>query len=327
MTTEDDRPSDTGLADPPVAAPGRPTAVRLGVWSDGRPTVGLVTPSALYVALPGIGLGQTGREAWHRIASPQAAGSRDLALAIGPSRGTIAWSDTGGVRAVGMTRTPGGAAGLALDEPRTIVPAVGTDQPRYPLVALDADGVTLDLVWTSDRRTLRRGVIRQWQPEVTVSDLAGLCERGERLRSLDVALATDRSAWLMVLTDRGRVLLSHWNLMIDDLSAWVVVESPVDLAAAAIVQLAAGPTIIAGTPAGHLISVDAPSAHAGRGEWRSVDRPVEVPTAPVRSLAAASAGDVAWLAVVEEHATWLARLDRMDEIATVGQRRELWLGA
>jgi hypothetical protein len=319
----------SGVVDGPGEAPGRPTAVRLAVWPDGESTIGVVTATGIYATHLGITAAPGARAGWRRIATPPAPTSRDVSIVTGTDAGVILWTDADGLYLCGIGRVPHGSAGTGLPrtEPRLIVPIRSNEQPRYPLAALGTDAAAVDVLWTVDRRTLWRGLLRPWLPAVEVVPVPPVCPPPERLTCLDVAQESDRSAWLVALTDRGRVLVSHWSLAIDDIGTWTEAPAPVDIVAAAIVALPAGPTVVACTPAGYLLSLDARRASAGNGRWRSVDRPTELPApGSVHSLAAAASADIGWLAVSDGSATWTARLDRWDEVAVLSAARVLWLG-
>jgi hypothetical protein len=291
-----------------VELPGQPAVVRLGVWPDGQVTTVVISATGIYVT----NTARTARPGtpavWRRIATPMASSSRDAALVFESGSATILWSDTDGVYACDLMRP----------EPRLLIPC---SQPRYPLAAFAWDQGSLDVLWTAGQETLCHSVVRAGLPAPEPTEVSFA---GQRLKCLDVALEDNHRTWLTMFTDQGRLLVARWDVMIDDMSAWTEIAPPTDVVAVSIVQLAGRPMVLACTPAGHLLCVDARRAIAGEITWRTVDRPTGLP-APrgAYALSAASSADVAWLAVAEQTGTWLGRLALRGDVPVIGAPHRL----
>ncbi|GAA1740282.1 hypothetical protein [Luedemannella helvata] len=294
-------------------SPGQPTTVRLGIWPDGQATTIVVSATGVFAT-------HTARTArpgtpavWRRIATPAASSSRDATLVFRAGSATALWSDTDGVHGRDLTH----------GESRLLVPC---EQPRYPLAALADDLGDLDILWTTSRDTLRHSLVRDGLPTHEPADVPFPHRPGERLRCLDVVRHGEHRASLVILTDQGRLLVARWDLKLDDISSWVEIPSPTDVTAAAIVRLADRPTVVACTPVGYLLCVDALAALAGEITWRTIDRPSVLPAAGrTYALSAASGADTAWLAMAEQSGTWLARLALRGDVPVLGAPHRLQL--
>jgi hypothetical protein len=224
---------------------GTPTAVRIAAWPDGVLLVVAMGATGFFAASIDPTQAVATAPNWHRVASPQAALSRDAAVIVHGEEATVVWSDADGVFASAVRR-PG--TRLAIEPARRIVPAHGDDQPRYPLAALPADQDSIDVFWTADRQRLWRSTLRPWSTDAAPLELPAFCQPGERARRLDAALVGTDAAWLVALTDRHRLLVSRWSLTRDDLASWVALPHATTILDVAI----GGPAVYAWTGKGSL---------------------------------------------------------------------------
>jgi hypothetical protein len=316
-----DRPARSGLLPDPGSAvpegpartaPGTPTVLRVGVGAGNRPLVAAVSHSGIFVTAPS----GPGPVTWRRVATPTAPGSRDVALAPDPG-GLVAYSSEEGVvaRALSCMDAPATGSGIRLGEARVLVPTVG-EQARYPLLAARPDDMSVELLWTADRRQLRRALLRAWLPGVTADAVPSPCGPQERLAGLHLARGDADPAWVLAVTDRGRLLVARWEIALESVGGWRPLDPPVPVATATIALLAGTPVVLAGTAAGHLISADA--RVAGSGSWHSVEAPADLPVpAPLRLLAATGGEETGWL-VAGGDQPWLSPLRLVDDRVVAG---------
>ncbi|MEV6527256.1 hypothetical protein AB0M43_35535 [Longispora sp. NPDC051575] len=313
-------PTTGPVETPSSRRPGPATAVRLAVWPDGSPLLAAVTDQGVFLGV----VNGSGAPAWLGVATPTAPNSRDVAIVVDDVRGSVSWSDSGGVHTRRLARMGyggGGADTVALSGPQVLVPA---REPRYPLVVRFGTG-GLDVLWAADRSHLRRSLVSDWAPDAVDAPAPQPGDLG-RLTAMDLADGDGRTAWLAALTDRGHLLVSRWDLPLDDLAQWTAVPTPVQLVGVAVAARPGGAVVLGCTAAGHLLAVDARSAHGGTGRWRTVSPPDGVgPLTTATGLAAGSAGAGAWLAVLGTPAGWLAPVRFGDDEVLLGAGRPLGL--
>jgi hypothetical protein len=315
-----------GFPDAPGESTGTPTAMRVAVGPAGAALVVVATRAGVFAALADAGSGDVGPARWRRVASPEAPASRDVAVAGSGGRALVAWSDRDGVHLRTASRGAGAVPGpMHLGDSRHVIATAGEEQARYPLALLGADPGALDVLWTADRRQLRRSLVREWLPSAAPAEVPAACEPGERLRSLDIALEAERQAWLVALTDRGRLLLSRWDLATDGIEPWRALSPPAAVSTAAVAVFRAYPTVLVSTLDGHLLSLDARRAWSGHEVWRSVDPPPGAPreSAAPQAVAVGGAGGEGWLAVAAGDHGWVAPLVEYQEFPIFGRARPL----
>lgn len=331
------------------ADPGPPTAVALGVWPDGTPLPALLSLDGVFVStdfhVPAAG-------SWHRLAGPRAPLTRDLAVAVAPDpepgadrdEGRLAWTDGQGIRTVAVSRRrtrprPGTGAGpgfgpIAVTAPAPVpsqstllVPVLGGGEPRFPLAAVSAGSGLLDVLWTTDRRTLLHSAARSRFPADPAVEVPVGLTGPERLRALGAVAESPRTAWLACLTDQGRVLAAGWDLAFGEFGRWAELPAPVpDLVAIAAVCVSSAPVLLAATGQGHLIGTDLRSAARGDGDWSSVTMPGGWRPGPLRALAAASGGGRTWIAVLCDDGAWLVPLGMRGDYLSCGPAFALRVG-
>jgi hypothetical protein len=309
--------------------PGRPTTIRLGAGPDGRPVVAAISPSGVFVTSPDGSLSPV-PVSWRRVATPHAPTSRDVSTVLGGGRDLIVVSTELGltVRSLSCVDTDTTPSGVRVGEPQLLVPA-GGEEPRYPLVALAPDDSSVEVLWTADRRRLRRALIRDWLPGVASGTVSSPCGPRERLTALHLAGGSPGPAWLLAITDEGTPQVARWEVELESVGPWHPLHPPVPIAAASIVLLDGVPIALAGNDDGHLISTEVGAAGGVRESWHSVDAPAELPhPGPIRLLAAAGSGPGAsgWLAVSGTNRSWLAPLRRVDDRVVAGPRGVLLPG-
>jgi hypothetical protein len=201
-------------------------------------------------------------------------------------------------------------------------------QARYPLAALTSAPGWVDVLWTTDRTSVSVTQLRPWEAPSSGPPAPPPCEAPERLTRLDLALETERTAWLVCLTDRSRVLLAGWDLSVGSHGHWQTLNPPGDgLASITVTSLSGTPVIIALTVSGNLLGASVRDALAGRGGWHSIDRPAELrgPSA-ARIISAAGTGTAGWLAAAGHDAAWLIPLERDGSVVRCGPAAPVWLG-
>ncbi|MGW3283126.1 hypothetical protein ACWDR3_00610 [Streptomyces sp. NPDC001002] len=262
-------------------------------------------------------------QAWHRLDTSAADGAHDVSLAVTGTEGALSWSAPDGLRVVRLTRG-------SLDQPsparpgplrRHAAPAVAS--AGAPLTALLADG-ELDLLWSPDRHTVLRLDERpglpahpEPRPELTL--------RGERLKTLDVALESPKTAWLAATTERGALLLARWDLVYDVHDPWTHPRCPLPTVSRAVVTNVSGvPVVLATSGGGRLLACDARDAAADQADWEPVDAPARTPVpSAIEVLAAADCQGAAWLAVATHGHLWSAPLRRTGRRITCGEAVEV----
>ena len=177
----------------------------------------------------------------------------------------------------------------------------------------------LTVFWTTDRARLLRTESKSWLSTPSTTEVASPATPRERLIGLDVLTGETATSWLVAVTEKGRVLLAAWDVRLDELGTWRDVSPSTSVRAAGIGMLVAGPSVVAATPSGHLLTLDVRRAVAGDPVWHSAVRPADGPApAPVHALAVASGGDLAALTVACDEGAWWARLSRGDDLTEVG---------
>lgn len=283
------------------------------VWADG-------SVSVLVLGMDGLTLATfdtpvcAGVATWHRIAAPQAPVSRAaIMVPVGPATSTIIWTDNSGLWSRPVRRTSGGT--IEIGDAR-IVDNPEAGQARYPIAALAVDGREIDMFWTVDRRQLLVST-RNGLGYLERRSVPSPCQATERLAVLDCAVASGATAWVAALTDRGRILLTRWDIGSGELDGWRVLSCPVaDPRALTIVTLPAGTSLMVSNSRDPIGCADAAAAYAGAAVWSDLN-----PSRPRRwtglsSLAASSRGDVAWAVATVDGCLQLIRLQRYDETTT-----------
>lgn len=269
--------------EPPFAAPD---VLRLAALPDGRLIIVGLGGAGVLAAFADVRSGRPAAPAWRSVAAPQSPRSRDVAVTVRGRQATVVWSDAGGVYA----RDADPAADRPAAAARLVVPAPGDVPVRHPIGALAVDDSSLDVFWSRNRQVLRRSTWRSWAADSSELELPGCCAPGEGVSRMDVGRDGADLAWLTVRTDRGRVLVSRWDVGRDDIASWV----PVPLPGNAVDAAAAGAGVIMAMRDGRLLTVDAPAVFARRpAEPREVGRLGSRPA----SLATASIGTATWLVV------------------------------
>ena len=292
------------------------------VWPDGTVTIIMLTFDGLLITHRGTPI-RTGEADWHVLAGPAAPLSRGAALTqISPDQAVVVWSDHTGIWT--STIGSGQAAGAVWATEPKLLDQPEHGEPRYPVAALPVAGNEPDVFWTSDRHTLF----------VTTSRAAGTsrrrqvtspCADGERMSVLVSAGASDHTAWLGCLTDRGRILIARWDLQAADHGGWHLVPAAAEsLACLTIASLAGGTSLLAMSTGGTVFTSDASAAYAGQPDWRRLRLPADLPSMRgVRSLSASACGDVGWATVTSPAGLWLLRLQRYGESAEFTEKVEI----
>jgi hypothetical protein len=245
------------------------------------------------VGTAGVFVSMTGEPAWRRVAMPSVPTSRDVAIA----GDRIVWTAGNGVFA---RRLP--ALG---EEQRIASPDRG--EPRYPLVAVCTEPETVDVLWTADRARLVHSVLGSRAAVAEPPE----APPGDRLTAL-AAAAGDGAFWLAARTEDGTVSVTRWDPLAGRVDGWRTLEPPVPVA---VVTIVPGPTVLGFTADGRLI------AATGAGPWHGVDLPPGVPHSHRAPQTIASAGGR--LLVADGSTTWLATLDRSDDVSTLSDVRIL----
>lgn len=283
------------------------------VWPDGVVTMTVLSLDGLDLATVRPSSAGSG-VAWHQIATPNAPLSRSAILAgVTEARAAVFWTDNSGLWSRPLRRRGLGETECA---DARIVDTPDNGQARYPMSALAVDGREIDVFWTVDRREIQVST-RTSLGTIERRLVPSPCESGERLSSLDCAVASETTAWLVAASDRGRLFTARWDVPGGDHDGWRQVHTPYSgVTAMTVVMLSAGPSILVGDPHGEIATIDAAGAYAGSGYWR----PVKVPTpssnlAGLTSLAASSHGDVAFAVATTAKQVHLIRLQRYEEVA------------
>lgn len=294
---------------------GAPVALALGAWPDGNVTLAALSAGGVFLS-QSADLADDG--AWRRIAEPQAALSRGLALTMTGHRARLAWSDTDGVHVSTLLRSGSARAGeVSVGPPRTVsVPE--HLQPRFPLAAVAGDAETLDLFWSVDQVRLFRTTAHTADLGARqLLELAPACLPGERLRALTACRTGQKAGWLAGVTDRGRVLAAHWDLVYDLHGPWHVLEVPITgVVSIAVVRVQNRPMAIVAGPRGELLNANLELAVSARSAWHWLEPPAGVPTGRITAIRAepgpngpwlaAATADRIWLTVLRDHVKWLA---------------------
>jgi hypothetical protein len=283
------------------------------VWADGGVSV-------LVLGMDGLALTpletpiRGGPVTWHAIATPNAPVSRAAIMArVTSATSTIIWTDNSGLWSRPVRRSTPGRS-VEIGDAR-IIDTPDAGQARYPIAALAVDGREIDMFWTADRRELLVST-RNGLGEIERRTVPSPCEPPERLAALDCAVASETTAWIAVLTDRGRLLLARWDIPSGEQDGWRVVICPVSgLTAMTVVMLSAGASIIVSDSHGEIGSADAATAYAGSAHWRNLALPTSSGNLTgLSSLAASSHGDLAWAVATTDDSVHLIRLQRYAEV-------------
>lgn len=328
----DDTPEPAGPAadGAPVEEPGAPSALRVCVWPDGMPAAAVVTMRGVFV-LTDASVPAKGR--WRRAATVRSPLSRDVALTANADRAEVVWTDYTGLHARSLRRSAAGP--LSLGGPRLLGAPPAGEQARYPLAALSCGADTLSVVWSSDRRALFLTEERSWLPASETAPLAVAASAGERLTGLDACAETERTAWLACRTDRGRILVTRWDLTVADLGRWRPLDPPAVPVATAVMCLDGAPVLIAATAAGDLLSLDVRTVAGGDAAWHSIDRPERVRQAPPARIIAAgaplpqpgAAAQPGWLTLAGHAGVQAMPVTRRGDIVECGAPIDVWTGA
>jgi len=315
--------STGGAQSGPAEEPGLPTALHVALGPGGRPVLAAVTMQGVFVVDGVQAYGQ-----WRRVATVRAPLSRDVALALETAPGRVLWTDHDGVRVRTLRRD---GVRTVLGEPRVLaVPREG-EQARYPMAALAHPDGDLSVLWTSDRLSLTLTEDRGWATRTRVGQVPVPCTAGERLDGLHWCLQTRQTGWLLGRTDRGRLLAARWDVTMDEAGQWHDLEPPTALVAAALAGFGGAVFAVAVTPHGDLLSLDVHAGVGGRGEWHSIDRPVQVSaTPPPRVLAAAARRGrpdlPGWLVLAGPGGVWAMPVTRSGDILHCGAPANIWTG-
>lgn len=256
-----------------------------------------------------IGILAAGAEevAWRRLASPRSAFARDVVLRRSKDHVIALWSDHDGVSG----RTIFDDGDLQMGPVVMMLSATGGDEIRYPLTALPRHGTDqVELFWTHDRSTLQRTTCRPGEAGEPVA-LPPPCVGREKLQSLD-AVEAGGVAWLAALTDRGRIVVSRWDLDVDLHNSWHSAAPPVTgLCGAALVPREVGPpTLITLARDGRLLTLDLAADGNPEGDWRTVVVGTVDTGLQYDSLSAVDDGDAVALVAAAGGGVWLWRYER-----------------
>jgi hypothetical protein len=312
------------------ADPGVPSTIRLAVWPDGGLITAVVATTGIFVSggTPG------GWPGWRRVATPPAALSRDVAVAVrggsdpeAVKDAILVWSERTGVFRRRIRRD---GAGLVLDRPEVVAaPSAGSGEPRNPVAVAHWPDGSLDVLWSTDRITMQHQVIRPGLPDRTAAPMPSACATGDHLRDAAAIPHGEHSAWLLAHTARGTVLLQEWDLSLGDPPPWRAVAVPEPFSAVTVVQVGARCRLVGATADGDLWEVDAAAALNGTPSWAPL-APSTLPPATGRVhavCAASAAGRHGVLAVLGVASSWTARIGRDgDGRVRLGQPRPWLLG-
>lgn len=263
---------------------------------------------------------------WLALDRPRAPLSRDVALAVNGGHAHVVWSDQDGLCHATLLRGDLRQPGLLeVGATNRVGPATGASV-SYPVAAyVDEDG-TLDLFWTPDRVELRRLTVRQGLGSGYAQTLPTVGPAGAkvRLRALDLAPESAKTAWLTCATDRGGIALARWDLGQDVHTSWHEVQLPVPhLSGAALVRIGEVPMLLIARPDGRILAADARTAHENKAVWRQVEVPAATQGRPVQAIAAADGGGRAWLAAAGAGRLWFAPLRLRDGRLMCGEVRDM----
>jgi len=281
----------------PSAGPTHPAEpavlVRAVPAGPDRIVVGAGSSAGLYVTLCDFGAPLVGE--WRSLASPQSPLSRDLVLIPDGHGAKAVWTDKTGVHESSIQFDPAASSptqGWHIGSSSLLLQG-GTNQPRYPLLcSASHGGDVLDIVTTSDRQTLTRVTVhRRGAPSRPVL-LPPPCHGQERLVALDMARSSDRDARLVALTDRSRVLISKWDVDVDQYSSWSSAVAPVSgFAAVTLLHCGDRLTLFTASSQGRVFCVDIAGTTADSWPWRSLGSPLKATgQARCTSLASVSCG-------------------------------------
>ncbi|MGX6603194.1 hypothetical protein ACWKSP_13790 [Micromonosporaceae bacterium Da 78-11] len=283
---------------PPVAAA---SALRLAAWPDGMLLVVARADAGVFGAV--VDPRALRPPVWQLLATPPGRGSGDVAVTVDGEQATIVWAEAGVGYAAALHRR---GTTLTAGPARVVVEPHDGLTVGDPIAALAVDDSSLDVIWSADSRRLRRSTWRTWSADAPDDELPSGCASGEAVTRIDAGRAGPELAWLAARTDRGRVLVSRWDLGRDDIASWVPLHGVDDATDVAV----AGPLLLVGSADG-VATVEAHSVWAGRtgpfgsagwaggaGSTGSTDR----------SLAAVETDAGIWLAVLGKDPGRLIRL-------------------
>ncbi|MEW2593933.1 hypothetical protein AB0893_26310 [Micromonospora aurantiaca] len=256
--------------------------VRLAAWRNGVLMVVSRNARGIFAAT----VDSSGPTPWEKLATPSIDGNSDVAVTMNGEQAVVVWPGAQGAQAAEVRRRDDV---LTAGTPRLVVEARDGVAPRGPITALTIDDSLHHLVWSVDGHRLRRSTWRAWPADDPDDDLPTCGAPGEKATRLDVGRASDDLAWLAAATDRGRILVTRWDLARDDIASWVSVALPGKVVTVAV----AGSRVFAGMVTGEVVAVRADAVFARRG-WAAVT--VRGPGTRADSLAAAIVGDETWLA-------------------------------
>lgn len=278
-------------------------------WPDGAVSTVVLTMDGILLATHEAPV-REGRARWHLLATPTAPLSRGIAIALlDAGVAMLVWSDRNGVWGRPIRR-PASSGSVEVGEVRLVSPP-GTAQARYPIAAIRADSGDLDIFWSEDRHSLIATTVRPWVAPVH-RQIATPCAAGERLTLMDGATGSRTSAWLACATDRGRLFLARWDVASADHDGWRPLPTPPHFVVGlAVVNLSAGPNILAASASGRVSMIDVHRGYGGTGGWSPVRMPAQF--GDVVSLAADARGDFGWSAVSCARSVMLSQLRRSDQ--------------
>lgn len=273
----------TATTDEVRPAAGSGDVVRLAAWPNGVLMVVSRNARGIFAAA----VGRSGPTPWQKLATPLNDGISDVAVTRNGERAVVVWPGAQGAHAAEVHCRQDV---VTADTPRLVVEARDGVALRGPITALTIDESLHHLVWSVDGHRLRRSTWRAWPADDPDDDLPACGAPGEKATRLDVGRASDDVAWLAAATDRGRILVTRWDIARDDIASWISVAVPGEVVTVAV----AGSRVFAGMVTGEVVAVRADAVFARRG-WDAVT--VRAPGTRADSLAAAIVGDETWLAV------------------------------
>ncbi|MFJ3305044.1 hypothetical protein ACIPSA_18355 [Streptomyces sp. NPDC086549] len=249
-------------------------------------------------------------EAWHRLDTSSGDDACGVVLGVTGAEGALAWSASDGLRVVRLTRGSLDQPGLTRPGPVHHHPVAVPASAGAPLVALLTDGA-LDVLWSPDRHTVHRLNERPGIPAGPAEPRPELALRGERLGTLDIALESPKTAWLVATTERGALLLARWDLLYDVHEPWARPRCPLPTVRRAVVANVRGiPVVFVAAGEGRILAADARDAAADRAQWHVVEVPAGSRGTATDVIAAADCDGRAWLAGAAHGRLWSTPLAR-----------------